>query len=103
MERITASLSIRFESLGSNSEIWIPATLVEMGLKAELGLGSQVSIWLGPPSNQSRMHDWAVALVGFCASAAQVLREAEAAKKPKRAYAQEISSPSHLLILRHFS
>ena len=47
---------------GSSSEIRIPGTLVEMGLKELLGLGSQVSTWLGPPSSQSRMQAWAFPL-----------------------------------------
>src|SRR5436190_3040666 len=62
MERINASLSIFFATRGSNSEIWMPGTLVEIGLKLlSPGLGSQVSTWLGPPSSQSRMQDCALA------------------------------------------
>ena len=61
MERTSASLSIRFASRGSNSEIWMPSTLVEMGRKELLVLGSQVSIWLGPPSSQTRMQALAFA------------------------------------------
>ena len=48
---------------GNNSEIRIPGTLVEMGLKELLGLGSQVSTWLGPPSSHSRMQAWALPFV----------------------------------------
>ena len=44
-----ASLSMCWAIVGYSSEIWMPATLVEMGLKLLFGLGSQVSIWLGPP------------------------------------------------------
>src|SRR5258705_6615106 len=47
----------------------MPATLVEIGLKLLLGLGSQVSMWLGPPSSQNRMTEvalpWTGALAAF--------------------------------------
>ena len=55
MERTSANLSMRFAIFGSSSEIWMPATFVEIGLKLLLDLGSQVSMWLGPPSSQNRM------------------------------------------------
>src|SRR5438874_2319554 len=42
----------------------MPEMLVAIGLKPLLPFGSHVSIWLGPPSSQSRMHAWALALVG---------------------------------------
>ena len=55
------NLSMWRATWGKSSEIRIPATLVEIGLKLLLGLGSQVSIWPGPPSNMSRMQAWALA------------------------------------------
>ena len=60
MERTIESLSMRFAICGSSSETWMPATFVEIGLKAELGFGSHVSIWLGPPSSHNRMQDCAL-------------------------------------------
>ena len=59
-ERITESLSICWAMRGKSSEIWMPGTLVAIGLRLLFPLGSQVSIWLGPPSSQSRMHAWAL-------------------------------------------
>ena len=44
IERTSAILSIRLASFGSSSETWMPATLVDIGLKLLLGLGSKVSI-----------------------------------------------------------
>src|SRR5215510_14825780 len=62
MERTSATLSMRFAIFGSSSEIRMPATLVEIGLKLLLVFGSQVSMWLGPPSSQKRMTDFALPL-----------------------------------------
>ena len=49
-------------SLGRCSLIKMPGTAVSMALNspplAWPGLGSKVSIWLGPPVIQSRMHDF---------------------------------------------
>src|ERR1700675_1121044 len=70
MERTSANLSMRFAMVGSNSEIWMPATLVEMGLKLLLVLGSHVSMWLGPPSSQKRITAFALPSTGDLASAA---------------------------------
>src|SRR5215472_3015200 len=64
MERTRANLSMRLAIFGSNSEMWMPGTLVEIGLKLLLDLGSQVSMWLGPPSSQQRITALALAL-GF--------------------------------------
>ena len=61
MERIMETLSICRDRLGSSSEIRMPGTLVDMDPKLLLGLGSQVSIWAGPPSNQMRMQERALA------------------------------------------
>src|SRR2546427_3229510 len=70
MERTSATLSMRFAILGSSSEIRMPATLVEIGLKLLLALGSHVSMWLGPPSSQKRITALALPLAGELASAA---------------------------------
>ena len=48
----------------------MPATLVEIGLKLLLVLGSQVSMWLGPPSSQKRMTDFALPATGALPDAA---------------------------------
>ncbi len=49
-------------SLGRCSLIMMPGTAVSMALNspplAWPGLGSNVSVWLGPPVIQSRMHDF---------------------------------------------
>ena len=48
-------LSMIFALIGRCSQIWMPGTLVEIGLNSPrysdgaLGFMSQVSIWLGPP------------------------------------------------------
>ena len=55
------TLSMCRARLGSSSEIRMPGTLVDMDPKLLLGLGSQVSIWAGPPSSQMRMHELALA------------------------------------------
>ena len=64
MERTSANLSMRFAIFGSSSETWMPGTLVEIGLKLLLVLGSQVSMWLGPPSSQNRMTAFALPSTG---------------------------------------
>src|SRR5258708_15161500 len=69
MERTSESLWMRLASCGSNSETWMPETFVEIGLKAELGFGSKVSTWLGPPSSQKRIHDFALPAAGAAAEA----------------------------------
>src|SRR4051794_23003324 len=47
-------------SLGRCSLIWMPGTAVSIALNwpplAWPGLGSKVSVWLGPPVIQSKMH-----------------------------------------------
>src|SRR5690242_1465512 len=70
MERTRANLSMRFAILGSSSEIRMPATLVEIGLKLLLDFGSQVSMWLGPPSSQKRITALALPLGAVPVSAA---------------------------------
>ena len=45
-------------TFGRNSPIWMPGTLVAIGLISLVefsGLGSKVSMWLGPPNMNSRM------------------------------------------------
>src|SRR5437763_7143658 len=76
MERTSANLSMRFAIVGNSSEIRMPGTLVEIGLKLLLALGSHVSMWLGPPSSQNRITDFALPLAGdvLSAAAASALR-----------------------------
>ncbi len=73
----------------------MPGTFVEMGLNAEPGLGSQVSIWLGPPSSQRRMHDWALAGPGvgrlLGVGCTKELREAETAEKSQGSDSEEVA------------
>ncbi len=61
MERMMETLSKCRDMLGRSSEIRMPGTLVDMDRKLLLGLGSHVSIWAGPPSNQMRMQERALA------------------------------------------
>src|SRR5947209_19314757 len=74
MPRNSAILSVCWASLGRCSLISMPGTLVWIGLNspapALCGLRSNVSLWLGPPSIHSRMHD----LVLSFAWAARVAR-----------------------------
>src|SRR5437588_12089178 len=70
MERTSANLSMRLAIFGNSSEIWIPGTLVEIGLKLLFDLGSHVSMWLGPPSSQNRITALALPLAGDSAAAA---------------------------------
>jgi hypothetical protein len=53
----------------------MPATFVEIGLKLLFVFGSQVSIWLGPPSSQKRITDLAFPTTGaFAVDAASAER-----------------------------
>src|SRR5436309_86429 len=67
MPRSMAACCIQEATLGNFSQIWMPGTLVEMVpnsprmAASASGLGSKVSIWLGPPSIHSRMHDFRLA------------------------------------------
>src|SRR6266852_7409318 len=81
MERTSANLSMRFAIFGSSSEIWIPATLVEIGLKLLFVLGSHVSMWLGPPSSQKRITALALPFAGAAAAAESASRQ-ENPRKP---------------------
>src|ERR1043166_2904053 len=83
MERTSANLSMRFAIFGSNSEIWMPGTLVEIGLKLLLGFGSHVSMWLGPPSSQKRITALALPFGGeSAAAAAESASRKESPRKP---------------------
>src|SRR5579859_5555294 len=59
------TLSIWSASIGITSLTWIPSTFVLIGLKSPRtldgasGLGSQMSMWLGPPCRNSMMTDLA--------------------------------------------
>ena len=68
------SLSMCRDTRGSSSDTWMPASLVGMALNPLLGLGSQVSTWLGPPSSQRRMQDSAFAFPGGPALAIKSFR-----------------------------
>src|SRR4030095_895735 len=53
----------------------MPATLVDIGLKLLLSLGSKVSMWLGPPSSPNKITLFALgAEAGEAAAAASVSR-----------------------------
>ena len=59
----------------------MPATFVEIGLKLLLVFGSQVSMWLGPPSSQNRMTAFAFADGRVSPrAAAEVLAQSQAKK-----------------------
>src|SRR5262245_18959987 len=70
MLRRMAAWSINFANFGKCSLIWMPGTLVLIGLKvpalAVPGFMSNVSLWLGPPAIHSRMH--ALGLVVWAAA-----------------------------------
>src|SRR5579864_2910507 len=65
MERMSVHLSICWASIGMVSLNWMPDTLVLMGLNSPRtldgasGLGSQMSMWLGPPWRKTRITDLA--------------------------------------------
>src|SRR5712692_5306693 len=65
MERMSVTLSIWSASMGMTSLTSMPGTLVLIGLKSPrtlegaLGLGSQISMWLGPPCRNSMITDLA--------------------------------------------
>src|SRR5437773_1843943 len=83
MDRTRANLSMRFAIFGSNSEIWMPGTLVEIGLKLLFVLGSHVSTWLGPPSSQKRITACALPFRGdLVAAAADSTSRSENPRKP---------------------
>src|SRR5947207_4644486 len=84
MERMSVTLSIWSASMGIVSLTSIPGTFVLIGLNSPrtldgaLGLGSQISIWLGPPCRNSMMTDLAAPnALGF----ESVLAAAEAFKE----------------------
>src|SRR5687768_11293027 len=72
MPRTTTPWCICLASFGRCSLISTPGALVLIGLNSPApllsGLRSNVSLWLGPPSIHSRMHD--LALPAFAAGAA---------------------------------
>src|SRR5579864_8750250 len=112
MERTSANLSIRLAIFGSSSEMWMPGTLVEIGLKLLFDLGSHVSTWLGPPSSQNRITDFALASAGDLATAASASAwRSEMPRKPSdpavtkllRVVGCGIGPPYYLMILREFT
>src|SRR5262245_4576410 len=66
MLRRMAACFISLANLGKCSLIWMPGTLVLIGLKvpalAVPGFMSKVSLWLGPPAIHRRMHDLGLAV-----------------------------------------
>src|SRR5258706_417554 len=65
LERMSVTLSIWSASMGMVSLTWMPSTLVLIGLNSPRmlegasGLGSQMSMWLGPPWRKSMITDLA--------------------------------------------
>ena len=63
-DRSSVILSICEASCGKCSHIWIPGTLVEIGLKSPrtsagaLGFMSHKSMWLGPPNKKIKTQAW---------------------------------------------
>src|SRR5579864_5914919 len=88
----------------------MPGTLVEIGLKLLLLLGSQVSTWLGPPSSQKRITALAFPSTGDFASApAASAFRSESPRKPSEPAVTKLRrvvgcciDPS-LMILREFA
>src|SRR5262245_51930090 len=82
-----AILSATFAVFGKSSQISIPRTFVRIGWNGPRtslgasGLRSNVSRWLGPPSSQSRMHDFA--LPGDLPGAAPRRRDQSASDSPR--------------------
>src|SRR5947209_7248875 len=76
MPRRMAACRISREKRGKFSLIWMPGTDVSIGRNGPLlsvpGLGSKVSLWLGPPSIHRTMHRlWRVCCgAGACAARA---------------------------------
>src|SRR5262249_23757820 len=64
-QRAVVTLSVTLAMWGRCSEIWIPLTLVSIGLKSPRipsgasGLRSHMSIVDGPPPSQTMMTEWA--------------------------------------------
>ena len=90
IERMTARSLACLASLGKCGPSSIPGTADWMGLKGPLlawpGLGSNVSVWLGPPDIQRRMHDLRrLGCAAASAARASIQPEAEAPKAPAAA------------------
>src|SRR5579862_6541154 len=74
IDRMTENLCMIFAVRGSNSEIWMPGTDVEIDLKlprtslGASGLGSNVSSWLAPPFWNNTIQETSLRLVSFASS-----------------------------------
>src|SRR4051794_16748895 len=83
----------------------MPGTLVEIGLKLLFDFGSHVSMWLGPPSSQNRMTEFAFP-AGWVLAAAARYSLRVTPRKPsdptlRKLRRQSITPP--LMILREFA
>src|SRR5262245_9218576 len=90
MDRMIASSLACFASLGKCGPRRMPGTADDIGLNGPLlawpGLGSNVSVWLGPPDIQSKMHDFRrLGWSAVAAASASIQPEAEAPKAPAAA------------------
>src|SRR5262245_44377672 len=102
---------MRFAIFGSNSETRMPGTLVEIGLKLLLDLGSQVSTCIGPPSSQKRMTACALPFKPeLVAAADESASPSESPRKPRDPAVTKLRrvtgcgiDPPYLMILREFT
>src|SRR5580700_6963259 len=68
IELMSVNWSVNFANCVCISLMRMPGTLVEMGwygpriVEGALGFISQVSIWLGPPQSNTKMHDFSAAM-----------------------------------------
>ena len=90
IERMMARSLAWRASFGKCGPSSIPGTVVWIGLNGPLlawpGLGSKVSVWLGPPDIQSRMHDLRrLGCAAVSAARASIQPEAEAPRAPAAA------------------
>src|SRR5947207_7492271 len=87
MLRMMAACSICFANFGKCSLIWMPETEVGIGLNSRAslvpGLRSKVSLWVGPPSIHSRMHDLCLAPVcAACEASTFIQPDSAGARTP---------------------
>src|SRR6185503_4050607 len=88
---------------GRCSQTWIPRTAVSIALNGPFvscpGLGSKVSMWLGPPSMKRTITDLAFARAASCARSPGAIEAAALAPRPMRR--NERRSSSHISMPRH--
>jgi hypothetical protein len=87
MLRKTAMCCICLASFGKCSQIWMPGTLVLIGLNSPAsavpGFMSQVSFWLGAPDIHKRMHDFGrLPATGAAAASRPIQPDIEAPRNP---------------------